>query len=402
MEVKTPVAFTPQDLSAATIGIEVSPSILQDIESLSSLRSANTSPETSIGVPTGTISSPTLSISTISDLTPTELDEGIEKVQDQPLARHNTFYFEDGNIEISCGNVLFRVHSTIVSFSSSELRGILSQSVLNAPTPEGRPRITLSDSAEDFGTLLKMIYTPGSVSFIVFRFYELTVRLITRFPPRYEVPEFSVFASLLRMTTKYGFSDVRNQLFKDLEGAYPTKWEDFKRVKILGEDIFGSPKPHPNTVLNLLETQNVEFAIPFAAYRASVGGFSALMSDEPGTILSRRTLATIIHGMHVLRFTDSTIARTITYWGDLRVCPDEACILNVGINPIKPRLEALGKVCDAIVDQREGGVLSPPSLDHLLCTACLQDIGVAYSTWGSVCWEKLAVVFNICSGWEDS
>ena len=75
------------------------------------------------------------------------------------------------------------------------------------------------------------------------------------------------------MTTKYGFSDIRRQLIKDLKGAYPTRWEDFETAKILGEDIFGSPKPHPNAVLDLFEAQNVRFAIPFAAYRASIGGF---------------------------------------------------------------------------------------------------------------------------------
>ena len=116
-----------------------------------------------------------------------------------------------------------------------------------------------------------------------------------RFPPRHEAPEFAVFASLLRMTTKYGISSVRDQLVKDLRGAYPTTWEDFRSSKVLGEEFFGSPKPHPNAVLNLFEAENVRFAVPFAAYRASIGGFSGLMSDRHGAVLSRRTLATTVH-----------------------------------------------------------------------------------------------------------
>ena len=107
--------------------------------------------------PAGTVSSPTLSISTVSDLTPTELGE-IE----QTTARHDTFYFEDGNVEIMCGDTVFRIHSTVIGFSSPKLRDILSPSeLLHAPIPEGRPRITISESAEDFEILLKMIYTPG-------------------------------------------------------------------------------------------------------------------------------------------------------------------------------------------------------------------------------------------------
>ena len=77
---------------------------------------------------------------------------------------HDTFYFEDGNVEIVCENTVFRIHSSIISFASSNLRDITSPpTLLNAQMPEGRPRVTVSDSAEDFGALLKMIYTPGWV-----------------------------------------------------------------------------------------------------------------------------------------------------------------------------------------------------------------------------------------------
>ena len=119
--------------------------------------------DTPADAPISTTSSPTLSISTISDLTPTELGEDNVKDSDEPIfARHETFYLGDGNVEIMCGHTIFRIHSPIVSFSSPKLRDMLSQpTLLNAPTPEGCPRIVFDDSAEDFAVLLKMIYTPG-------------------------------------------------------------------------------------------------------------------------------------------------------------------------------------------------------------------------------------------------
>ena len=157
-EVTTPVAFVPQDLPNAAIGIEIPSSILQNIGSASALR--DSSSEAIVDIAASSVSSPTLSISTVSDLTPTELGE-IENDHEQAPGP-DTFYFEDGNVEIVCGDTTFRVHSTIVSFSSSELRKILSRpALLEAPTPEGCPRIVVSDSAEDFAMLLKMIYTPG-------------------------------------------------------------------------------------------------------------------------------------------------------------------------------------------------------------------------------------------------
>jgi hypothetical protein len=152
VEVGTPVAFVPQDLPSAAINIEP-PFILHDVESF---------PET-FEVPTGTPSSPTLSISTISDFTPTEpAEERGESSDEQMFARHETFYLEDGNVEIVCGRTVFRIHSPVVSFSSKKLRDMLSPStLLNAPMPEGCPRIVVQDSSDDFTVLLKMIYTPG-------------------------------------------------------------------------------------------------------------------------------------------------------------------------------------------------------------------------------------------------
>ena len=203
------------------------------------------------------------------------------------------------------------------------------------------------------------------------------------------------------MTTKYGFSEIRGQLIKDLEGAYPTRWEDFETAKVLGEDVFGSPKPHPNAVLNLFEAQNVRFAIPFAAYRASIGGLLALMSDGPGTVLPRRILATTIHGMHVIRSLASHAARVIAYGGSLPVCPDKICALNVGIDPIEKRMEVLEKIYDSMVDGREGGALASPSLGHLLCSKCANNIEVVHAPWRSFCWKNLAPAFAVSDSWDD-
>jgi len=152
-EVGNLVTFVPQTLSAPTIDINLPSSIFQGVGS----------PPDTCDNSRATVVSPALSFSTMSDLTSTELGE-IERSGEQAITPHDTFYFEDGNVEIVCGDTIFRVHSTIISFSSSKLRDILSPSMLlNAPMPEGHPRVTVSDSAEDFAVLLKMIYTPGWV-----------------------------------------------------------------------------------------------------------------------------------------------------------------------------------------------------------------------------------------------
>ena len=225
--------------------------------------------------------------------------------------------------------------------------------------------------------------------------------LRTRFPARHEVPEFGVFASLLRMTSKYGYFGVRYQLVKDLGGAYPTRWEGYQTAEVVGEDVFGSPKPHPNAILKLFSKQNIRFAVPFAAYRASSDGFSALMSDKPGAVLPHRTLATTIHGMHLVRALMGQAARAIVYEGNLGVCVDRKCVLSVGIEPFERRAEALKKLHAAFLVMRDGGELGPPSLGHLACPRCTEDTQASHATWGSMCWERLPSLFSVARSWSE-
>jgi len=187
---------------------------------------------------------------------------------------------------------------------------------------------------------------------------------MTRFPARKQLPEFSEFASLLRMTTKYGFPDIREAIAEDIKAAYPNKWGDFETATVLGEDVFGSPKPHPNAVLNLFLEQRMKFALPFAAYRAGLGGPSALASEEPDTVLPRLTLASIIHGMGGMRRAMTYTAQAVAYTWDMGGCSGGMCVLNDGL------MEALKKISDVLSDSSEGDVLSPLRYEDLFCVDC--------------------------------
>ena len=95
------------------------------------------------------------------------------------IAPHDTFYLEDGNVEVLCGNTLFRVHTSILSSHSPALRRMFAQAGLaSAESPNGCPRILSSDPPRDFATLLKMMYLPGYVTLLLRRWMiPLTVYL---------------------------------------------------------------------------------------------------------------------------------------------------------------------------------------------------------------------------------
>ena len=190
------------------------------------------------------------------------------------------------------------------------------------------------------------------------------------------------------MATKYDFSDVREHLVEDLKGAYPTRWEDFENAKVLGEEVFGSPKPHPNAVLNLFLEQNIKFALPFAAYRASLGGFLSLVSNKPGTALPRPTLTSITYGTAKIRRMMALAAHYICT-DHLGVCVEEVCVLKPGINMLK--------IFDAMLSGIEGDLLSPLSLGTVVCTGCAKRLEKIHLSLGRLsAWTLLPKLL----GWE--
>ena len=214
---------------------------------------------------------------------------------------------------------------------------------------------------------------------------------MTRFPARKQIPEFSEFASLLRMTTKYGFPDIRKALAEDIKAAYPNNWEDFEIATVLGEDVFGSPKPHPNAVLNPFLEQRMKFALPFAAYRAGLGGPSALASEEPGAVLPRLTLASIIHGIGGMRRAMTYTAQTVAYTWDMGGCSEGVCVLNDGL------MEALKKISDVLSDSSEGDVLSSLRYEDLFCVDCAKRLRNSHrGCRKNLFWTRLPSLL----GWE--
>ena len=76
--------------------------------------------------------------------------------------RRSEFYFESGNVVFVCGNTSFRVQSDLLSNNSQVLSDMLRPARLDGGhLSDGCPCVHLPDSAEDFGTLLKVFYIPG-------------------------------------------------------------------------------------------------------------------------------------------------------------------------------------------------------------------------------------------------
>lgn len=122
---------------------------------------------THLGLPSADLEPqpPSIDISTQPGFTTLNTSEGESPICPGAITPHDTFYLEDGNVEVLCGSTLFCVHTSTLSFHSPTLRQIFIQANLaTAESPNGCPRILFSDLAMDFTTLLKMIYLPGYIT----------------------------------------------------------------------------------------------------------------------------------------------------------------------------------------------------------------------------------------------
>jgi len=203
------------------------------------------------------------------------------------------------------------------------------------------------------------------------------------------------------MATKYGFSDVRDQLLDSIKGAYPTKWEDPGAGNVVGENVFGLPIPHPNAVLNVFMEQGVKPALPFAAYRAALGGFSSLTSDKPGTVLPRLALASTIYGMEMIRARLARLAHLVVCEMTLGECHDNTCAVNVNSNPARLRIGALNKIYDTMVKGGKGDALFSRLPENVVCVNCAKTPEQAYHCWCEMIWKELPHVFGVGKSWEE-
>jgi len=106
--------------------------------------------------------SPSTSITALSDFTIADSLDDEPILEPETMTPHDTFYLDDGSVEVVCDKTLFRIHAGALSFHSPVLRQMFSPANLTAAeSPNGCPRVVSSDPPTDFATLLKAVYLPG-------------------------------------------------------------------------------------------------------------------------------------------------------------------------------------------------------------------------------------------------
>ena len=214
-----------------------------------------------------------------------------------------------------------------------------------------------------------------------------------RFPHRHKTPDFTAFSSLLRMSTKYKFQEIRSQIILDLLPAYPTQLSDYKASSCLGEAVFGPPLPHPNSVLDLFVECKVSFALPFAYYRACIAGDPAsLNTSAKETVLPTNTLKAALRGQGRLKADEVRLAKKLV----LQDCGAWGCVVKTPSS----RAPVMSWILPGGVSQ--GGILEKKGFTGSgYCSQCLKTLTEGLSNAQKNTWDGLPSYFGLPS-WERS
>ena len=147
---------------------------------------------------------------------------------------------------------------------------------------------------------------------LAFRYASIFVECILRFPFGANRPPFREFSSLLRMSTKYQISSIRDVLLTNLRTTHAAGL-DAGDVTPIYHGYFGDPRPHPNEVLRLFHECRVDFALPFAFYEACVAGIKSLTNTDPSIKLPPVTLSQAVRGFCTIKEWEWRFARGILF-----------------------------------------------------------------------------------------
>lgn len=160
--------------------------------------------------------------------------------------RHPSFYFEDGSICLldRTRSYYFNVHKSFICRHSAPLRHLIDVNADNGSFIEGKPVLQMEDDHQDLLNLLTALYDGLYVRSSESQ--QMNPRLI--FPPasselKYDVNDFHIVSSLLRLSTKYQIEHVRRDILRGMAVAWPKTLAGWEFREADATDIQGNYRP---------------------------------------------------------------------------------------------------------------------------------------------------------------
>jgi len=215
--------------------------------------------------------------------------------------RYDEFWFHDGSVVFLVGSLMFRVHQTVLSAHSEVFAGLFLVPQPPADTKgqemiEGCHVVQLHDAADEFIDLLKGIYRPSHFDTAPAELGDLLTWI----------------SGMLRLSTKYMISALRQQCVSILKTRFPTTFADYTAL------ISSPTRKHYKSdevmrAARLAQECGVREILPYAYYCVARMGLTRIVTDGGAADISWRDKAVCLVGRERLRWAEMSLSHAFLF-----------------------------------------------------------------------------------------
>ncbi|KLO07731.1 hypothetical protein SCHPADRAFT_859791 [Schizopora paradoxa] len=304
------------------------------------------------------------------------------------LKQHESLWFEDGNIVLATDVHLYSVHRGVLARNSTFFKEMLELpnvgntsisevgSIGNGDSWEGKPLVRMvGDSDEDVYHILMAIYDS--------RFY------------RAQKPStLPIILSLVRMSTKYDFPSIRDEVTSHLEPQYPT---DLKLLKVRDSAhlVLDFKEEDDFQLLVVAEQCNVKAILPLLYLDCAALPLDDILSASEAVDLQRSSFLRILRGHEQL-------SKYTNQYGTLAFLPEQSCMRTCQSARIKLFAKYVKDPPKYAVHRLLLGN-EPDDYENLrpsVCEICTKASSEALKAFQSEVWNAIPGMFELGT-WED-
>lgn len=320
--------------------------------------------------------------------TPTNEDED----SNADVGPHETLWHEDGNIVLVTDMFLYRVHKSILANQSSVFRDMFQMPTVAAgdtsgaagPSPiseewNGIPTVKMAgDEDEDVYNLLMTLYDR--------KHYRMN-----------ETTTLPILTSLIAMSAKYDFCDIRSEIVQHLMHHFPDNFVDFEKEK--EKTLFNEPPAnYPFRLLSVVRKLDAPILLPSMFYCCATQPLRSIFESQK--MLTQLDFETVLSGRErMVKFSyENGMATLLTtgYCKSPRCFKDKLSIFIrhfEGITYNDPPLFPLRLFPQGIFAVGGGE-------NEEICNTCIERYNAGLKSIRESFWTDLPVVFDL-DEWHD-
>lgn len=233
------------------------------------------------------------------------------------VMRHETLWFDDGNVVIASEDMLFRLHRGIVCHHSQVFRDMFSAPHTGESTDvvEGCPVVRVSDSGENLASFFTLLYDGGKEWVVILYVLSCSSHMNAALPSPFfnpdSTPSFRAVRAMLILATKYDVEHVRAEALRRLHLRCYTTLAEYDAAKSLHRSK--QPTTHHVSfyaldtigLVNLARSFDLVELLPFAYLHLLLGDPADLMERvDYGSgefeELSPQDLRRCLHGLKMV------------------------------------------------------------------------------------------------------